>query len=99
MKKEFRAKELKKESNPKVLGAVFLLLAWLILVLGIIINYAQTGGLHNDQVVNVLVAQLTMKFMTDFSMGFFTGIFAILGGYFLRQKATKIEQTKEPAQQ
>jgi len=92
MRKEFEGEALKRESNPKTTGAVFLLLAVLVLAIGIMVHYAQTGGLPNDQIVNVLIAQLHIKFATDFFIGFFTGIFGVTGIYYLRQKQEILSQ-------
>lgn len=86
MKEEFKGEKLKQETSPKLTGAIFLLLAVLVFAIGVMVHYVQVGGLPNDAVMDVLVAQLNIKFATDFFIGFFTGIFAIVGIYYLRQK-------------
>jgi len=86
LRKEFEGKTLKQETSRKVTGAIFLLLAVLIFATGFLVHYIQIGGLPNDAVVNVLVTQLNIKFATDFFVGFFTGIFALVGIYYLGQK-------------
>lgn len=92
MTKEFEGKKLKQETSPKLTGAVFILLAVLIFAIGFMVHYIQIGGLPNDAVVDVLIAQLNMKFATDFLVGFFTGIFVIVGIYYVRQKPKETEQ-------
>jgi hypothetical protein len=94
LNREFEGKTLKAESNPKVLGFIFILLALLVLALGLVVHIMQTGGLPNDTVVNILIVQLHIKFATDFFVGFFSGIFAVLGFYYYRQKPKALEATK-----
>jgi hypothetical protein len=95
MKKQFEGKTLKQETSPKLTGSVFLLLALLISAIGFLVHYVQIGSLPNDTVVDLLVAQLNIKMATDFSVGFFTGIFAVLGIYYLRQKPKETEQNAQ----
>lgn len=96
MKKQFEGKKLKQETSPKLTGSVFLLLAVLIFAIGFMVHYIQIGSLPNDAVVDLLVAQLNIKFATDLLVGFFTGIFSVIGGYYLMQKPKETEQNAQP---
>lgn len=93
MRKEFEGKALKKEASNRTLGAVFLLVTVLVIVIGTMVHFAQIGGLPADQTMTVLVAQLNMKFLTDVLVGFFTGMFLLLGIYYLRLKKDVATQT------
>ena len=95
MKKQFEGKKLKQETSPKLTGSVFLLLALLISAIGFLVHYVQIGSLPNDAVVDLLVAQLNIKMATDFSVGFFTGCFVVIGGYYLRQKPKETDQNAQ----
>jgi hypothetical protein len=92
---EYKGESLTKQANPKVTGAVFLLLALIVFLLGLMVHYVQTGGLSNDQIIDVLVAQLHIKFATDFFVGFFTGIFAVIGIQYLKQKGESQDEASE----
>jgi uncharacterized membrane protein len=95
MKKQFEGKKLKQETNPKLTGAISILVAVLIFALGFLVHYIQIGSLPNDAVVDLLVAQLNMKFATDFLVGFLTGIGAVVGIYYLMQKPKETEQNAQ----
>lgn len=87
MKKEFQGENLKKESSPKVIGFVYLLLGILVFCIGLMVHYVETGGLPNSDVVSVLIAQLHIKFATDFFVGFFCSLFIVLGIIYLRRES------------
>lgn len=93
MKEEFQGKTLKQETSPKLTGAIFVLLAVLVFVIGFMVHYVQIGGLPNDAIVNVLVAQINLKFAEDIAVGFFTGCFVVIGGYYLEQKPKETQQS------
>lgn len=93
LQEEFQGKTLKQETSPKLTGAVFLLLAVLVLAIGVMVHYVQIGGLPNDAVVDVVVAQVNLKFAEDVAVGFFTGCFVVIGGYYLEQKPKETQQS------
>lgn len=95
LKEEFQGKTLKQETSPRLTGAVFLLLAVLVLVIGVMVHYVQIGGLPDDAVVDLLVAQVNLKFVEDVAVGFFTGCFVVIGGYYLGQKPKETQQSAE----
>jgi hypothetical protein len=45
--------------------------------------------------VDLLVAQINLKFAEDFAVGFFTGCFIVIGGYYLEQKPKETEQNAQ----
>jgi len=95
MRDEYQAKDLKAESSSKVLGFVFVLLSLVVFGLGLMMHLIQTGGLPNDTIVNILILQLHMKFATDYFVGFFSGIFIVLGITYIRQKPKESEGSAE----
>jgi hypothetical protein len=95
MKKPYEGKKLKQQTSPKLTGAIFILLALLVFAIGFLVHYVQIGSLPNDAVVDLLVAQINLKFAEDFAVGFFTGCFIVIGGYYLEQKPKETEQNAQ----
>jgi hypothetical protein len=85
LNEEYKAKTLNREGSPKVTGFVFLLLAFIVLMIGLMVHYIQTGGLSGEQTITVMVQQLNIKFAIDFTTGFFVATFLIIGIIYLRQ--------------
>lgn len=79
-------KEMKKETSPRTTGAVFLLLAVLIFAIGLMVNYAQVGSLPVQTVISVQVSQINLLFVEYVTVGFFTGVFGVVGINLIRQK-------------
>lgn len=96
MKKPYEGKKLMQQTSPKLTGSVFLLLAVLVLAIGFMVHYIQFGSLPNDAVVDLLVAQINLKSAEDFAVGFFTGCFIVIGGYYLMQKPKETEENAQP---
>ena len=88
LNEEYKAKTLNREGSPKVTGFVFLLLAFIVLMIGLMVHYIQIGGLSGEQTITVMVQQLNIKFAIDFTTGFFVATFLIIGIIYLRQKPT-----------
>lgn len=92
LRTEYTAKNLRKQSGSKATGLVFLLLAILVLALGLMMHFTVTGGLPNDQLVEILVLQFHTKFAMDYFVGFFSALFLAIGIHYLKPKQSTIQE-------
>lgn len=88
----------KNESSPKMTGAIFLLIAVLILVIGLLVHWVQVGGMNETDIVQVTAGQLDILFTEYIAVGFLSALFLAFGIQQLKQKGGETVEVKEAAQ-
>jgi uncharacterized membrane protein len=79
-------REMRKQTSTRTTGAVFLLLAVLIFVIGLLVHYAQVGSLPVQEIISVQVSQIHLLFAEYVAVGFFAGMFLVVGITYIRSK-------------
>lgn len=98
-KKESVSNKARKPVSNKALGVVFLLIAILIFFVGYIAHLTNTVGfsiMMPDDVLEFAISQIDLYFIEYIIIGFFTGIFAILGLVYLKRSEDVLVYLKKP---
>jgi len=80
------SEKLKKPVNRKSLGVVYLFIAFLIILVGYIAHLTNVVGfsiMMPDDVLEFAISHIDLYFIEYITIGFFTGIFFILGLMYL----------------
>jgi len=88
MTEKSRKEEMKKPVSSKALGVVYLFVAILIIIVGYIAHLTNTVGfalMMPDDVLEFAISHIDLYFIEYITIGFFTGIFFILGLMLLRR--------------
>lgn len=73
-------------SSLKTTGATFLLIGFLILAIGYMVEYVQVGGMPESQTLPLHSSQLNLLFVEYVLVGFLSAVFIMFGIQFIRQK-------------
>lgn len=86
MSDESISDKLKKPVNNKALGAMYIFISFLILIVGYIAHITNTLMINPQITYETLLVRMDLYFLENVFIGFFIGIFLILGMVYLKKK-------------